>query len=143
MPEQGTYRCFSSSSPVLIPCHMGGPPPLLRVPLNPAWSQPLLESKFNRPEGYPVGNGPEQSQELVTAATTPQLGGQGRAGGGGSRGAWERGSYRGAGEVDRDWGNCWSNPHFMQGTSTRPAAGLHGARAQREPPCQALERPHL
>lgn len=143
MPEQGTYRCFSSSSLVLILCHMRGPPSLLGVPPNPAWSRPLLESKFNRPESYPVVNGPEQSQESVTAATAPQQGQQGRAGGGGSRGTWGQGSYGGTGEVDGGWGNFWRNPHFMQGTATRPAAGLPGARAPAEPPCQALGRPHL
>jgi len=80
-----------------------------------------------------VVNGPEQSQESVTAAG----GEQGRGGGGGSRRAWDRGSYRGTGEVDRDWGNCWSNPHFMQGTSTRPAAGPKESprvRPQEDPP---------
>lgn len=95
-------------------------------------------------------NGPEQSQESVTAAPTPQLGGEeGGPSGGGSGRTRERGSYGDTEEVERGrsgGGELLERPHFMQGTPTRPAAELHGAGGgwgQSEPPRQALGRPRL
>lgn len=56
-------------------------------------------------------------------------------GGWGASGAWDMGKLQWSSEDGRDWGNGWSNPHFMQGTSTRPAVALPALGPPS--PCQA------
>lgn len=71
--EQGTYSCFlPSSSLVLTPCQRvrattspGGHPEPSLVPTS-------LREQVQQAQRLSCANGPEQSQESVTAATTPK-----------------------------------------------------------------------